>query len=233
MHGVVFDLDGTLADTAADLIAAANAVFVHLGHGPVLEPWRDAQVAMQGGGRAMLNYGFKGLGIAKSEQEIEALYPLIISSYGENLCVHSTLFDGCKEALQTLEGAGIALGVCTNKPGALAVPLLHELGIAHHFGALIAADTLAVRKPHPAPYLEVVNRLGVDVNNTVLVGDSVTDRETARAAGVASVLVTFGPLGEQVRSLDPDHLLGHFNDLGDLVADIFAPTSAPQPEFGA
>lgn len=225
LRGVIFDLDGTLADTGGDLIEAANATFRHLGHGNVLDPASDAAVAMQTGGRAMLHHGFQTLGLARSEAQIEELYPMLVSLYAENLCVHSRLYDGCAAALTALQDAGFALGVCTNKPGSLAVPLLDQLGISQFFGALVAADTLPVRKPDPGPYFEVTKRLGLDVNKSVMIGDSVTDRETARAAGVPCVLVRFGPIGDQVRELDPEHMLGHFSELGALVAEILVPNS--------
>lgn len=218
---VVFDLDGTLADTANDLIDAANATFVSLGHGRVLTPETDDQVAMQGGGRAMLRHGFSRLNHSVTDAEIERLYPDLVQNYANSLCKHSYLYPGCVDALERLKQAGVGLSVCTNKPGRLAEPLLEQLGIAHYFGAVIAADTLPVRKPHPAPLLEALTRVGGEPAFSVLVGDSMTDRKSASAAGAASLLVTFGPIGEAVRDMAPHGLLDHYDDIHDTLRQMY------------
>ncbi|ROT98532.1 HAD-IA family hydrolase [Histidinibacterium lentulum] len=209
MRSVIFDLDGTLADTSADLIAAANACLRSLGR-EELDPARDAETAFRGG-RAMLRAG--GL----SEDEVEGQYPLLLDRYGAALCVETRLYPGAMEAVARLSGAGYAVGICTNKPEALAEALLVALGVRDAFGALVGADTLPVRKPDPAPLTEAVRRLGGDPRRTCLVGDTDTDRHTAAAAGVPSILVEFGPSGDRVKALLPEATIGHFDALFDVV----------------
>lgn len=220
MKTVIFDLDGTLADTSGDLVAAANAAFRALGLGELLDPIADARTAMMGGGRAMLRAGFERIGKPFAETDIDAGYPLLLSAYAKNIDQFSTLYPGTAEAIEGLLSAGYRVGVCTNKPEALAHQLLCALGVRDLFGALIGADTLTVRKPDPAPMREAVIRLGGDIGQSVLVGDSPTDRETARAAGTRSLLVTFGPDGQGVAALEPDALLEHYDDLGRVVAGL-------------
>ncbi|MDQ7079085.1 MAG: HAD-IA family hydrolase [Paracoccaceae bacterium] len=212
MKTVIFDLDGTLADTSADLIAAANAAFRMGGHDVALDPVADALTAFHGG-RAMLRLGFSRLAGGWDEGEIDRLYPLLLEYYGNNINRHTRLYDGVVEMLDALAAAGMALGICTNKPESLAETLVRELGIRDYFGALLGADSIAVKKPDPEHLLETVRRVGGDAGNAVLVGDTVTDRAAGRAAGVPVVLVTFGPAGQGVAALEPEALLDHYRDL--------------------
>ena len=220
MKTVIFDLDGTLADTSGDLIAAANACFERLGHNLVLDVETDGRVAMMGGGRAMLRLGFERLQQEKVDDQIEELYPLLLDCYAQNIDTHTMLYDGTVQALEVISGQGYGIGVCTNKPDFLAEDLLQKLGIRGHFGCMVGANTLPVRKPDPAPLIEAISRLGGVVERSILVGDSPTDRETARAAGAKSLLVTFGPIGHEVADLTPDAILHHYNDLSATVADL-------------
>lgn len=210
---VVFDLDGTLADTSADLLASANACFRRLGHGDLLTP-ADALTAFHGG-RAMLRLGFSRLG-DWTEGMVDAEYPRLLAAYEGAICTHTTLYPGAVAAVESLRQRGFAVAVCTNKPEGLAETLLRALGVRDLFGALIGADTLPVRKPDPAPYVASVSRAGGTVARSMLVGDTDTDRKTARAAGVPVALVTFGPEGEAIARLEPEALLDHFDDLPDL-----------------
>ena len=191
---VVFDLDGTLADTSADLIAAANACFQARGLGALLDPVADALIAFHGG-RAMLRAGYA------------------------RLPADTRLYPGTESALEQLAADGHILAVCTNKPAALAETLLRELGIRDRFAAMIGADTLPVRKPDPRPYLAAVHEAGGAVARSFLVGDTDTDRKTARAAGVRVALVAFGPEGEGLARLSPEAMLAHYDDLPALAAD--------------
>lgn len=215
MRTVIFDLDGTLADTSADLIAAANAALKVMGHAPQLVPGRDDATAFRGG-RAMLTLGLERLGHLESEAEVARGYPILLEAYGRALDVHTVLYPGAVAAVEALRAEGIRVGICTNKPEGLAHRLLQRLGVRGLFASLIGADTLATRKPDPAPYIAAVDRAGGALAHSLLVGDTITDRETARAAGVASVLVSFGPLGQGVADLAPEALLHHFDDLPAL-----------------
>lgn len=216
MRTVIFDLDGTLADTGADLIRAANACFRRAGHGDLLDPAQDKGTAFRGG-RAMLRLGYGRLPGVLDEAAIEADYPHLLDVYEAGIDRETRLYPGVVRALRALRRRGCATGICTNKPERLAELLLARLGVRELFDGLVGADTLATRKPDPAPLLEAVRRSGGALGRTLLVGDTLTDRETARNAGVRSVLVTFGPDGDGVASLAPDALLARFADLGAVV----------------
>lgn len=217
MTAVIFDLDGTLADTSGDLLAAANVCFRDMGLGDVLTG-ADAGVALRGG-RAMLRAG-----LARVDQLDEAVvdqyYTMLLEAYGAAISTHTTLYPGAMEAIAILKSHGHAIGICTNKPEALAEQLMADLGVRDQFGSLVGADTLAVRKPDPEPLFEATRRLGVDPRACLLVGDSDTDRNTARAAGVPSVLVTFGPSGEDMAALEPEALLEDYAALPSVVAAL-------------
>jgi phosphoglycolate phosphatase len=218
MRTVVFDLDGTLADTSADLLASANVCFAHMGHGAVLDG-RDTLVAFHGG-RAMLRAGFERLGIGYSEADISRYYPMLLEAYGAAIDTHTTLYPGAVAAVEALRRAGFATAICTNKPEGLAVELVRRLGITDLFGALVGADTLPVRKPDPAPYHEALRRVGGTLSRSMLIGDTETDRKTGLAAGVPVALVTFGPEGRAIERLAPEALLEHFDDLPALAARL-------------
>lgn len=219
MRTVIFDLDGTLADTSADLIAAANACFRDLGHGDVLHPVEDAATALRGG-RAMLRLGFGRVKPGFAEAEVDAQYAPLLAAYEAGIDRETRLYPGAEEAVRGLVAAGYATGICTNKPERLAHILMARLGVRDLFGSLVGADTLAHRKPHPAPYLAAVAQAGGRVATSLLVGDTVTDRDTARAAGVPVVLVSFGPGGGGAEALEPDALLAGFADLKGVVARL-------------
>ena len=214
MRCVVFDLDGTLADTSADLLAAANASLSR----PVLGP-KDALTAFHGG-RAMLRLGFQRLGVDWSEAEVDAAYPRLLEAYRGGIATHTRLYPGAMDAVETLRGEGFAVSVCTNKPEGLAELLLQALGVRAAFGALVGADTFPMRKPDPLPYRAAVERAGGVVSRSMLVGDSETDAKTGVAAGVPVVLVTFGPEGSGVGRFGPAALLDRFEDLPALAGRL-------------
>ncbi len=219
MRTVIFDLDGTLADTSADLIASANAAMQALGHAPQLVAGADDATAFRGG-RAMLRLSLERIGHDDLEPEVERGYPILLAAYSDALDVHTTLYPGAVDAVEALRASGIKVGICTNKPEGLAETLLQRLGVRGLFGSMIGADTLPTRKPDPAPYVASVERAGGSVSRSLLVGDTITDRETARAAGVPSVLVTFGPLGQSVADMAPEALLDTYDDLPALAARL-------------
>ncbi|MDS9467259.1 HAD-IA family hydrolase [Paracoccus sp. MBLB3053] len=217
---VVFDLDGTLADTSGDLIAAANACFEGRGLGALLDPIADALIAFHGG-RAMLRAGYARIGsdyLLPPGAEDED-YPRLLGHYGDRIAHHTKLYPGTEAALDQLAEAGHRLAVCTNKPAALAETLLRELGIRDRFAAMVGADTLPVRKPDPRPYAAAVEGAGGTIAQSFLVGDTETDRKTASAAGVRVALVAFGPEGEALSRLAPEAMLAHFDDLPMLAQD--------------
>jgi len=218
MRTVIFDLDGTLADTSGDLIAAANTCFRDLGLGDLLDPVADAATALRGG-RAMLTLGFsrvEGFGA----DEVDRQYQPLIKAYGEDIDTHTFLYPGAMDAVAQLKADGYAIGIATNKPEHLAEALMKSLGVRDEFASLIGADTLPVRKPDPEHHFEAVRRAGGDPARSLLVGDTATDRDTSRNAGVPSVLVTFGPGRDDVLALDAEATINSYAELPDVVARL-------------
>lgn len=218
MRTVIFDLDGTLADTSGDLLAAANHCFRDMGYGDVLVPGQDAGIALRGG-RMMLRRGLERVD-AFEEETVDRYYPILLEAYAEAIDHHTFLYPRAMDAVEALKVAGYGVGICTNKPERLADLLLQRLGVRDAFASMIGADTLPVRKPDPEPLREAARQAGGDPAQCVLIGDSDTDRNTARAAGVPSVLVTFGPSGADMAALEPEALLDHFDDLPGLVPQL-------------
>lgn len=221
MKTVIFDLDGTLADTSGDLIAAANQCFRDMGEGDVLDASKDAGTALRGG-RAMLRLGMTRLGRAEDAATIDQYYPVLLEAYGAAIDVHTQVYPRAMEAVEQLKVDGYGVGICTNKPEGLAEILLQRLGVRNAFGALVGADTLTVRKPDPEPLYEAARRAGGDPMKCVLIGDSDTDRNTAKAAKVPCILVTFGPAGGNMAALSPEALLQDYADLPQIVDRLLA-----------
>jgi phosphoglycolate phosphatase len=216
MRTVIFDLDGTLADTSGDLIAAANACFRGMELGDLLDPVADAATALRGG-RAMLNLGFSRVtGVAAAE--VDRQYPVLLEAYAQDIATHTFLYPGAMAAVEQLKSDGYAVGIATNKPEHLAEQLMRSLGVRDTFASLIGADTL----PDPEHHFEAVRRAGGDPARSLLVGDTATDRDTSRNAGVPSVLVTFGPGREDVLALDPEATIDDFAELSDVVAGLIS-----------
>ena len=218
MTTVVFDLDGTLADTSGDLIAAANHCFAQMGHDDLLHPKADAAIGMRGG-RAMLTCGLERLGKLDAAV-VDAYYPILLEAYRDKIDVHTRLFPGAMEAVGRLRASGVKVGICTNKPVALAEFLLDRLGVREAFAALVGAGSLAVRKPDPEAFFETVRQLGGRVDRAVMVGDTITDHKTARAAGVPSILVDFGMSGGDLSRLEPDAILTSYDDFEACLARV-------------
>ena len=201
------------------MIAAANACFRDMGEGDVLDAKTDAGTALKGG-RAMLRLGMERLGRADDAETIDRYYPMLLEAYGREIDTHTVLYPGAMEAVEALKAAGYRVAICTNKPEGLAHTLLTKLGVRDAFGAMVGADTLAIRKPDPEHLFETARRAGGDPALCLLVGDTNTDRETARAAGVPCVLVSFGPSGDDMAALGPEALLDHYDDLPDIVTRL-------------
>jgi phosphoglycolate phosphatase len=228
MRTAIFDLDGTLADTSGDLIAAANATLREAGIAGELATSQDAAVALRGG-RPMLRLGLARAGQEGDEALVEALYPRLLEHYGRAVAYHTRLYDGAEAALALLAAAGWRLGICTNKPQRLADHLLATLGVAGMFRAVLGADALPVRKPDPRHLTETVLRAGGAASSAVMIGDTVTDREAARAAGIPCILVGFGPDGADVAALEPEAVLAHYDGLFDLL-EALVPLAPPAAE---
>lgn len=219
---IIFDLDGTLADTSLDLIAAANACFVARGMSAPLDPVADVLTAF-GGGRAMLRLGYERLhggDRGADEDAVEADYPRLLEYYAAHIDTHTRLYPGVERALDDALASGWALGICTNKPAALAEELVTRLGVRDRFGALLGADSLPIRKPNPEHLFATIKEIGSTAQRSMLVGDTITDAKTARAAAVPLILVGFGPEGPGISRLGADAILSHYDKLLEIAGAL-------------
>jgi phosphoglycolate phosphatase len=205
---IAFDLDGTLADTAPDLAGALNHALAALGR-PVIPP-QSVRHLIGHGARALLRRGLEASGEAP-EALVERGFPTFLEYYGEHICEGTKPFPGVDRALDALAGEGAALAVCTNKAEALTLKLLDALGWQGRFDAVVGGDTLPVRKPDPAPLFEAIARAGG--GRAAFVGDSITDADTARAAGLPFVAVSFGFSDRPVEALGSDAVIHGFDAL--------------------
>jgi phosphoglycolate phosphatase len=205
---VAFDLDGTLADTAPDLAGALNHTLAVLGR-PQIEP-RSVRNLIGHGARALLRRGLAASGEAP-EALVELGFPIFLEHYSAHICEGTSPFPGVGEALDDIVQAGAAVALCTNKPEALTLKLLDALGWSGRFAAVVAGDTLPVRKPDPAPLIAAVARAGG--GRSAFVGDSITDADTARAARLPFVAVSFGFSDRPVEALGADRVIDGFDEL--------------------
>lgn len=215
---VVFDLDGTLADTAHDLVATLNVILAQEDM-PAL-PLDQARDLIGAGGRVLLQRGFEAAGLELAPSRLEVLYRRFLVHYSDNICVETRLFPGVAAALDRLEDDGFGLAICTNKIEAHSVALLKALGIAHRFAAICGRDTFAYFKPDPRHLTLTIERCGGDPQRAVMVGDSRSDIAAAKAAGIPVVAVTFGYTEVPVRELRPDAVIDHFDGLFDAVQGV-------------
>jgi phosphoglycolate phosphatase len=214
----VFDLDGTLADTAPDLIATLNRIMDREGLPRV--QLDDARELIGAGARAMVSRGFEQAGLELAPERLDELFLDFLAIYGDHLCDGSRLFPQVEASLDELEARGFALAVCTNKVVGHSVRLLEALGIAGRFAAICGRDSFPYFKPDPRHLTLTIEQAGGDPARAVMVGDSRTDIVTAQAAGIPVVAVTFGYTDVPVRDLDPDAVIDGFDELGAAVSRI-------------
>jgi phosphoglycolate phosphatase len=209
---LVFDLDGTLIDTAPDLVAALNHVLGVEGRRPL--PIETVRMLVGHGAKVLIERGFAETGEPVDPDRLDLLVDRFVSYYAAHIAEDSRVFPGVREALERLEAAGARLAVCTNKHEVLALSVLQALDLTQPFSAIIGADTLPIRKPDPAVYHETVRRAGGHPDAfTVMIGDSPTDAATARAAQVPFIAVTFGYTPVPPAELGADVLIEHFDAL--------------------
>jgi phosphoglycolate phosphatase len=220
----VFDLDGTLADTAGDLVGTLNVILKREGLSPL--PVRKARDMIGAGARALIERGFEAAGKELTPAHLDELFRQFMVHYGENICVRTRLYPGVAAALDRLEAAGFILAVCTNKVEEHSVKLLRELGIGHRFAANCGRDTFAYFKPDARHLLLTIERAGGNPTQAVMVGDSRTDIVTARNAGIPVVAVPFGYTEVPVRDLNPDLVIDHFDGLFAAIRRILRPMAA-------
>jgi phosphoglycolate phosphatase len=191
IHAVLFDLDGTLLDTAPDLANALNHVLEQNGRAPL--PYEIIRQVVSHGGRALIELGF---GTKSEVAEFEQLRLQLLDYYKENICTQTQMFPGISEILETLENRGTAWGIVTNKPGWLTDPLLQKMQLLNKAGCVVSGDTLPECKPHPAPLLYASTQLSIDPQNCLYVGDAQRDIEAGRNAGMKTMVALFGYLLE-------------------------------------
>ena len=215
---IVFDLDGTLVDTAPDLAAATNHVFGRIGLAPVAP--RDLHPFISRGSRVMIEEGLRLHGVTKSEDTITELHKLVLPYYSENVAVLSRPYDGIPELLDTLSQSGARLAVCTNKFEALSKALLRQLDLDHRFAVIAGRDTFDVFKPAPGHLIRTIEMAGGRLDRAVMVGDSEVDIATAAAAGVPSIGVTFGYTPRAIGEFNPGAVIDHYRDFLPALAKV-------------
>ncbi len=208
---IVFDLDGTLIDSAPDLAEALNRVLADNGLPPVTPPSVRRMVGE--GAAAMIARGFAAAGRPVEDPPPDRLRDSFLSHYADCLDESTRPWPGAVEALEALAAAGHRLAVCTNKPEAMSRTLLDRLDLARFFRAVLGGDSLAVRKPDPRHLTATIRQAGGAATDAVMVGDSIADVDAARAAGVPVVVVTFGYSRVPASELDADARIGHFDGL--------------------
>lgn len=212
---VGFDLDGTLADTAADLTAAVNHALALIGRAPLTEA--EVRPMIGRGARHMLERGLSATG-GMPDGGVERLFPELMAYYEAHVAVHSRPFPGVAAMLDRMDALGVRAAVVTNKAERPARKLLGELGLAGRMAAIIGGDTLAERKPSPVPVLAMMDRCGG--GRAAFVGDSIFDVEAARGAGATSVIVRFGFLDRPAEAFGADHVISHYDELVPLLAGL-------------
>ncbi len=215
---LVFDLDGTLIDTAPDLIGTLNVVFAREGLPPV--PYETARNLIGGGARMMIARGIEAGGRLAAPAELDRLFRDFIAHYSEHIADRSRPFPGLVEALDALAVEGCRFAVCTNKLVSLSVLLLDQLGLAHRFAVICGQDTFGVQKPDPEVLRKTVTAAGGTLRNAIMIGDSLTDIRVARAAGIPVIAVDFGYTERPVSELGPDRIISRFAQLPAAVAEL-------------
>lgn len=208
---VIFDLDGTLVDTAPDLIDSLNHAIAAAGLAPTT--YDDLKHLVGHGARVMIKRAFALRETPLSDAELEPLYERFIAYYLETMPGNSVPYPGIVPALERLTAAGFTLAVCTNKTTVLAVPLLEKLGLAQHFPVVTCGDTFEWRKPDARHILGTVEKAGGDPERSVMVGDSFNDIASAKNANIPSIGVTFGYTDVPMAELGPDVIIDGFDRL--------------------
>jgi len=223
---VVFDLDGTLVDTAPDLINALNFVLAREGLPPV--PLHSARNMIGAGARKLIERGLEVEGREASPAELARLTDDFIGYYAEHIADASRPFNGLEPALDDLEALGCRFAVCTNKLEWLSKRLLDQLNLSSRFAAICGADTFGVSKPDPAILRQTVARAGGEMSSTIMVGDAGPDIGVARRAGVPVIGVSFGYTDVPIAHLKPDRVIDHMSELKGAIESLMS-WSRPSP----
>jgi phosphoglycolate phosphatase len=218
---IVFDLDGTLVDTAPDLSNALNDVMTRRGHAPV--PAETVRACVGHGARVMIEQALRRAG---ASDDVDRLLAEFLVHYEANIAAESRPFPGAVGALERLLAQGATLAVCTNKREYLSRKLLEELDLARYFSGLAGRDTFSVSKPDPRHLTQVIALAGGDPSRAIMVGDSEVDIATAEAAAIPMVLVSFGYANSPLEALRATARIDHFDELEARVTTLLNGLSA-------
>lgn len=219
---VIFDLDGTLVDTAPDLVRATNFSLDCAGLPPVSADVIKPHVGY--GARRMIIAGLEAHGVKLDDECVETLLSRYLEHYAQNICIDSRPYPSVIEEIEILRRQGATLAICTNKLEHMSRRLLNALGVSHHFAAVVGRDTLSVCKPHPDHLLETIKQAGGTASRSVMIGDTETDIATAKAAGIPVIGVSFGYSPVPIEELRPDLTIDTYRSLSVVVNTLLAPT---------
>jgi phosphoglycolate phosphatase len=215
---IVFDLDGTLVDTAPDLVATLNLMLVREHLPPV--SFEIGRKMVGGGARVMLERGLAAEGVAVPAAKLDQMERDFIAHYAAHIADTSRPFPDVEVVLDRLSQRGCQLAVCTNKLEWLSLRLLEALGLVGRFSAICGPDTFGIAKPRPEILHRTIDRAGAQIESALMVGDSITDIATARAAAVPVIAVDFGYSETPVSELSPDRVVSRFADLPDAIFGV-------------
>ncbi len=219
LSAVIFDLDGTLVDTAPDLHAATNHVLATLKRPPIT--MEQVRAFVGHGARTLIARGCEATGAAVDQRTIETLYQEFILYYAANIAANSRPYPGVITLIEQCRDRGLALGVCTNKLESLSNQLLTALDMRKYFAAVVGPDTIGVSKPDPSPYFETLSRLGRDAASSLMIGDSETDIRTGQNAKVPVIAVSFGYTSRPVATFNPTHVIDHYDEAWPILQSYF------------
>lgn len=215
---LVFDLDGTLVDTAPDLVRTLNHVLTSADAPPMA--LEDMRPFISFGARRMIVEGLLAANRVAEAEVVDPLFQTFLEFYAENVAVDSRPYEGIVAVLEGAEQAGARLAVCTNKMEKLSRLLLDELDMSRFFGTIAGRDTFPVCKPDPAHLTGTVERVGGDLKASVMVGDSATDVNTAKAAGVPCIAVSFGYTETPAKDLGADAVIDHYREFNEALGPL-------------
>jgi phosphoglycolate phosphatase len=215
---IVFDLDGTLIDTAPDLVGTLNVILAREGLPPV--PYDKARTMVGGGARRMIEAGLAFEKRPATKADLDRMFNDFIAHYADHIAVLSRPFPGLDQALDRLQEQGCTLAVCTNKLEHLSRLLLDALDMSRRFKAICGQDTFGIQKPDPQVLQRTIAAAGGSPSRAVMIGDSATDIDTAKAAGIPVIAVDFGYTEIPVRKLGPDRVISHYSELTDAIAGL-------------
>ncbi len=208
---ILFDLDGTLIDTAPDLAASMNFVLQQNGRREI--PAADVRNMVGRGARVLMERGMAATGKPATEPEIDQLFDQFLDHYLDHIADFSVVFPSVEKTLKDLRAAGAILAVCTNKPESASIKLLKEFALDGYFSAIVGGDSLAVRKPDPGHVLGTIKKMGGHTSTAIMVGDSANDIDAAIAAGIPTIGVPFGYTPIPIYELGANLVVEHFDDL--------------------